>query len=82
MTKKITFFALKLRINRAYVIFIDDNNQQDCLNDILNNLQILTINKFNIKKYQHIMLNEITDCHLTEQKIEIITSNIINKLIL
>jgi len=74
--------ALEARINGAKVIFIDDNNQEDCLKERLKNLQIITLNNFNIKEYQQAMLNEITECHLIEQKSEIIASNIINKLIL
>jgi len=74
--------ALEARISGAKVIFIDDSNQEDCLKEKLKDLQIITLDNFNIKKYQQIMLNEIRDCHLIEQKSEIITSNIINKLIL
>jgi len=74
--------ALEARISGAKVIFIDNSNQEDCLKESLKKLQIITLNDFNIKEYQQAMLNEISDCHLSEQKNEFITSNIINKLIL
>jgi len=72
--------ALEARISGAKVIFIDDSNQENCLKEILDNLQISTINGFNIKDYKHSMLNEIIDCHLITQKTEIIASNLINNL--
>jgi hypothetical protein len=73
--------ALEARISGAKVIFIDDDNKENCLKDTLFNLQILTVNGFNIKEYKHAMLNEISDCNLTSKKSDIITLTIINKLI-
>jgi len=72
--------AIEARISGAKVIFIDDSNQKKCLEDILSNLQILTLNNFNIKEYKQLMLNEIEECHLIAQKRDIIASNIKNKL--
>jgi len=72
--------AIEARISGSKVIFIDDDNQEDCLKALLANLQILTLNNFNRKEYEQLMLNEIEDCHLIAQKSEIIASNIINRI--
>ncbi|HHD80906.1 MAG TPA: hypothetical protein ENK99_04845 [Campylobacterales bacterium] len=74
--------ALEARICGAKVIFIDEDNQENCLKTIFNKAQILTLKSFNIKEYKQVMLNEIEDCNLIAQKGEIITSNIINSLFL
>ncbi len=73
--------ALEARVSGAKVIFIDENNQENCLKETLYNLRILTINEFNIKEYKQIMLNEISDCNLISKKSDIIALTILNKLI-
>ncbi|MCK4440987.1 MAG: hypothetical protein KAU90_03215 [Sulfurovaceae bacterium] len=74
--------ALEAQSCGAKVIFIYDTNQENCLEDILNNTQIITLKSFNIKEYKQFLLNEIEDCHLIAQKSEIIASNIIKSLFL
>lgn len=72
--------ALEARISGANVIFIDDGKQQNCTKKLLDKFQISTIDGFDRKSYEQLMLDNTQKSNLITQKTEIIATIILNRL--